>query len=379
MKLSRPCAHADHQRLLRGGERRRSRARQRSRRARQRRRRRARTDGRAHLVSRRARAKALAWGRYSSRTEFMISWNTRLPAASTRAAMNAQSASSAERVLAGERDRVSQLEQPRGLLVGAALGGQPRGLDQQQSPRPEQVAHDRVSSALPRIDERLEPAGAPPVEHARRLAVADLDEAQLLESASGPRGRTPCSPRGRRRAPAATAASHRADSGQSRIASRSCAKTWSGTEARGIGGRHSEDRPPSVPVFRTLTTIAIQQMQSDTHTHASTNNNRQTARYVVEISTRRKRQRAPSQCPHAYTARAQRTSPTEADRAANGRNNRPRRRQRRSSRRWSCSARWQRRLNSPGSPSTATKIPGAVRRFWRESRPSRSRMFPTPG
>ena len=95
--------------------------------------------------------------------------------------MNAQSASSAALSSWRSASVAASSSSSRGLLVGAALGRQPRRLDQQQPARLEQrrLTVLRVHAAQHR--QRLEPAGAAPVEHARGVAVADLDQPQLLE------------------------------------------------------------------------------------------------------------------------------------------------------------------------------------------------------
>ena len=54
-----------------------------------------------------------------------------------------------------------------------------RGLGQQQPARLEHRAHERVverAAAAERVHEHVEPAVRPPVAHAHRVAVADLDE-----------------------------------------------------------------------------------------------------------------------------------------------------------------------------------------------------------
>ena len=67
-----------------------------------------------------------------------------------------------------------------GLLLAATGRRQTGGLGEQQPARLEQRAHDVLVDAAQQR-KRVEPAGAPPVAHAHRVAVAHLDEPQLLE------------------------------------------------------------------------------------------------------------------------------------------------------------------------------------------------------
>ena len=81
-------------------------------------------------------------------------------------------------------ERRGELAQPLGLRVAAPLGGQTRGLDQQQLAGLEQRADD-VQVGRAQRGQRLEPARRAPVEHTHRVAVTDLDEAKLLEPRDG--------------------------------------------------------------------------------------------------------------------------------------------------------------------------------------------------
>src|SRR5438477_406818 len=82
---------------------------------------------------------------------------------------------------AGGREGGGELAQGARLLLGAPLGCQARGLDQQQAPRLEEVARERGVDPIGE-HQRLQAARAAPVEHAGGVPVPDLDQAQLLQA-----------------------------------------------------------------------------------------------------------------------------------------------------------------------------------------------------
>ena len=67
------------------------------------------------------------------------------------------------------------------MRAAAALGGQPRGLGEQQPPRLEQRAGQRRVDG-DRVGEDVEAGVRTPVLHPHRIAVLDVDQPQLLQA-----------------------------------------------------------------------------------------------------------------------------------------------------------------------------------------------------
>ena len=108
-----------------------------------------------------------------------------MPAASIRTANQAKSRCWAAVVVARGRELPGERGQQRRLRLRAPRGRQPARLREQQPPRLHHRAHHLDVERPGPCDQVHEHVGAavqPPVEHPHRVAVADLDEPELLEA-----------------------------------------------------------------------------------------------------------------------------------------------------------------------------------------------------
>ena len=102
--------------------------------------------------------------------------------------MNAKSMAWASSLPSADAIRSRQLFEPLRLLTAAALRGEPGGLGQHQPPRLEQRGQRsgvEAAGAEEHVGDHVEAAVRAPVAHAHGVAVAHLDEPQLLEPLDG--------------------------------------------------------------------------------------------------------------------------------------------------------------------------------------------------
>ena len=107
------------------------------------------------------------------------------PTAAISVAKNAKSAPCAASSPSAATHLRREPREQRGLVVVAALGGQPRGVGEQQPARLDHRAHHLVverRAAAERVHEHVEPAVGAPVAHPHRVALPDVDEPELLEA-----------------------------------------------------------------------------------------------------------------------------------------------------------------------------------------------------